>query len=83
MPETRPIPLGEPGSLVPFPHPLIREMFNMLPIPGSDWPLERRVAWLRTLTAMFDLLYGTTAQIEVVLKSADGRADQSGEKQDG
>jgi hypothetical protein len=37
--------------------PIVKELFALLPPPGSLWPHEERDAWIRCASAIFDLLY--------------------------
>src|SRR5262245_57717428 len=42
---------------------LIRGLVDLLPKPGSDWPLDERAKWFRLAVGIFDLGY----------KAADGK----------
>lgn len=37
--------------------PVVRELFKLLPPPGTEWPAEDRVRWLEAAEATFRLLY--------------------------
>lgn len=55
----------EQGAPTAAAHPLLVELFKMLPIPGTEWPLETRVLWLKTAAGIFNLLYGDVGDIEI------------------
>lgn len=58
------------------PHPLILELFAMLPErPQDRWPMHQRVAWLRAAAACFEVLYAPTPEgrITVVGKTEPAR----------
>lgn len=38
--------------------PVIVALLNRLPVPGTNWPLADRLAWLRAVEAAFDVVYG-------------------------
>jgi hypothetical protein len=38
---------------------LIRGLVDLLPKPGSDWPLDDRAKWFRLAAGIFDLGYKT------------------------
>jgi len=48
--------------------PLIEGMLQRLPAPGSEWPLQRRVQWLRTLAANLAEVYPTDGGGEIIVK---------------
>ncbi len=39
-------------------HPLLMELFKLLPEPGSVWPQRERVAWFDTMVHALVLIYG-------------------------
>lgn len=40
-----------------YAHPVIREMFNLLPPAGTLWPAEKQAAWLEAMECLFVLIY--------------------------
>lgn len=42
-------------------NPILDAVFGLLPPEGSRWPIEKQRAWLRALSAIFDVLYGPTS----------------------
>lgn len=54
------------------PHPLIAGLFDKLPEPDGEWPLQARLKWLQTAANIFDLMY--------TAKDADGELSMRLEK---
>jgi hypothetical protein len=38
-------------------HPILHELFDEMPEPGENWPLEQRFMWLKAAEAIFDLIH--------------------------
>ena len=47
--------------------PLIIGLVNRLPVVGSDWGANDRVAWLTLATSIFDVVYGKEAEIPITI----------------
>lgn len=56
------------------PHALIEGLFDKLPAPESEWPLQARQKWLQTAANIFDLMYtakdGDAGEIGVAVERA-------------
>ena len=51
--------------------PLISALVAKLPDPGTDWPVERQLAWLKMMAMGFGVVYGGNV---AVLLQGDGEA---------
>lgn len=56
-------------------------MFAELPAPGTEWPAERRAAWLRAMNAVLDLAYESDVP-PVEITVARGPCQMKGSKND-
>jgi hypothetical protein len=48
--------------------PLIEGMLQRLPTPGSEWPMNRRVQWLRTLAANLSEVYLSDVEGDITVR---------------
>lgn len=46
--------------------PVMRELFNMLPPPGSEWPLIERLRWMRAMEAICRLVFKDDIALSVL-----------------
>jgi len=47
--------------------PLLAAVISKLPAPGTSWPAEQRVAWLKMMAMAFDLAYGVVEEMPAFL----------------
>jgi hypothetical protein len=52
-------------------HPLLVELFKLLPPPDTPWPAVDRIVWLGACWAIFRLIYGDVGEIEITVRGAD------------
>lgn len=60
MTEPAPHPMSQPPAI-------IRELFALLPPPGSSFPIERQAAWFRCFIEAANLTYGYVGNFEVTV----------------
>jgi hypothetical protein len=50
------------------PPAILRELFALLPTPGSSFPIERQAAWFRCFIEAANLVYGYVGDFDVTIE---------------